>query len=56
MDAQGVAHRYAAVNGVRLHYVEAGTGPLVVLLHGIPEFWYTWRFQIPACSNASNKI
>ncbi len=52
MDAQGVAHRYAAVNGVRLHYVEAGTGPLVVLLHGFPEFWYSWRLQIPALASA----
>ncbi|MGH2911122.1 MAG: alpha/beta fold hydrolase, partial [Solirubrobacteraceae bacterium] len=34
--------------GVRLHYVEAGEGPLVVLLHGFPEFWYSWRHQIPA--------
>ncbi len=40
--------RYATVNGVRLHYVEAGEGPLVVLLHGFPEFWWTWRQQIPA--------
>ena len=42
-------HGFADVNGVRLHYVEAGaaTGrPLVVLLHGFPEFWYGWRHQI----------
>ncbi len=32
--------------GIRLHYVEAGEGPLVVLLHGFPEFWYSWRHQI----------
>jgi pimeloyl-ACP methyl ester carboxylesterase len=41
-------HREAVVNQVRLHYVEAGAGPLVVLLHGFPEFWYSWRHQIPA--------
>src|SRR3712207_2391582 len=41
-------HREATLNGVRLHYVEAGTGPLVLLLHGFPEFWYSWRHQIPA--------
>ncbi len=41
-------HRYARVDGVRLHYVEAGQGPLVVLLHGFPEFWYSWHHQIPA--------
>jgi epoxide hydrolase 4 len=38
--------------GVRLHYVEAGEGPLVVLLHGFPEFWYSWRRQIPALAQA----
>jgi epoxide hydrolase 4 len=44
-----VNHRYLAVNGVNLHLVEAGDpdGPLVVLLHGFPEFWYGWRHQIP---------
>ena len=45
-------HREAVVNGVRLHYVEAGDGPLVVLLHGFPEFWYSWRYQIPALAAA----
>ena len=40
-------HRNAVVNGVRLHYVECGSGPLVILLHGFPEFWYAWRYQIP---------
>ena len=43
-----VAHRYADLAGVRLHYVEAGEGPLVLLLHGFPQFWYEWRHQIPA--------
>jgi pimeloyl-ACP methyl ester carboxylesterase len=38
--------RYAEVNGVRLHYVEAGKGPLVVFLHGFPEFWYEWKNQL----------
>src|SRR5947209_15591419 len=46
------AHRRAVVNGVGLHYVEAGAGPLVVLLHGFPEFWYSWRRQIPALASA----
>lgn len=48
----GWEHRVAQVNGVRLHYVEAGSGPLVVLLHGFPEFWYSWRHQIPALAEA----
>jgi epoxide hydrolase 4 len=38
--------------GVRLHVVEQGEGPLVVLLHGFPEFWYSWRAQIPAVADA----
>jgi len=33
-------------NGIRMHYVTQGTGPLIVLLHGFPEFWYSWRHQI----------
>jgi hypothetical protein len=37
---------YAEIGEQRLHYVEAGEGPLVVLLHGFPEFWYGWRRQI----------
>src|ERR1700685_1378698 len=37
---------YAEVGDVRLHYVEAGEGPLVVLLPGFPEFWYAWREQL----------
>ena len=40
-------HKEAIVNGIRLHWVEAGSGPLVILLHGFPEFWYSWRHQIP---------
>ncbi len=34
-------------DGVKIHYVTAGTGPLVVLIHGFPDFWYTWRAQMP---------
>jgi pimeloyl-ACP methyl ester carboxylesterase len=49
-------HREAVVNGVRLHYVEQGTGPLVVLLHGFPEFWYSWRHQIPALAAAGFRV
>jgi pimeloyl-ACP methyl ester carboxylesterase len=45
-------HRTAVVNDVRLHYVEAGDGPLVLLLHGFPEFWYSWRHQLPALAAA----
>jgi epoxide hydrolase 4 len=39
-------HRYAEVNGVRLHYVTVGQGPLILFVHGFPEFWYAWRAQL----------
>lgn len=39
-------HHEGIANGVRLHWVEQGSGPLVLLLHGFPEFWYSWRRQI----------
>lgn len=51
-----VAHRYADLGDARLHYVEAGEGPLVVLLHGFPQFWYMWRFQIPALAEAGFRV
>ena len=40
-------HRDIITNGIRMHYVAQGEGPLIVLLHGFPEFWYSWRHQIP---------
>lgn len=40
-------HEYINSNGIRLHYVTQGTGPLMLMLHGFPEFWYSWRHQIP---------
>ena len=45
-------HGTAEVNGVKLHWAEQGSGPLVVLLHGFPEFWYSWRHQLPALAAA----
>lgn len=49
-------HGHAELGDVRLHYVEAGEGPLVVLLHGFPEFWFSWRFQIPALVAAGHRV
>jgi pimeloyl-ACP methyl ester carboxylesterase len=43
---------YAVIGDVRLHYVEAGDGPLIVLLHGFPEFRYGWRLQIEPLATA----
>ena len=51
-----LSHSDADVNGIRLHYVEAGEGPLVVLLHGFPEFWYSWRRQIPVLAEAGYRV
>lgn len=52
LDPKYGTHKYANVNGVRLHYVEAGdrSKPLMVFVHGFPEFWYSWRYQIPEFS------
>ncbi len=41
-------HCFVETNRIRLHCVTQGEGDLVVLLHGFPEFWYSWRYQIPA--------
>jgi pimeloyl-ACP methyl ester carboxylesterase len=38
---------YADSDGVKVHYVTAGKGPLVVMIHGFPDFWYSWRAQMP---------
>ncbi len=53
--AVGLAHAgelgkdgFADSDGVKIHYVTMGKGPLVVLIHGFPDYWYTWRKQMPA--------
>lgn len=46
MLPEGARDGYAVTNGIRLYYVEQGTGPLVLLCHGFPEIWYSWRFQL----------
>ena len=45
-------HRFVAANGGRFHVAEAGSGPLVLLLHGFPEFWWAWRHQLPVLAAA----
>lgn len=55
-DPRSFDHRFAAVNGIRLHYVEEGQGPLVLLLHGYPFLWYLWRHQIKALSLAGYRV
>ena len=46
-----VTHRFANV-GIRYHYAEAGEGPAVIMLHGFPELWYSWRHQLGAIAAA----
>ena len=41
-----VTHGYADSNGVKIHYARMGSGPLVVMIHGFPDYWYTWRSQM----------
>jgi pimeloyl-ACP methyl ester carboxylesterase len=45
-------HRFVETNGIRMHVAEAGAGPLVVMCHGFPESWYSWRHQIGALAEA----
>jgi epoxide hydrolase 4 len=47
MTTASVEHAYAPVNGIRMHYASAGSGPLMLFLHGFPEFWYAWRALLP---------
>ncbi|HAD60224.1 MAG TPA: alpha/beta hydrolase [Planctomycetaceae bacterium] len=46
-DAQELTHGFADSDGVKIHYVSAGKGPLLVMIHGFPDYWYSWRKQIP---------
>ncbi len=46
-----VEHGYADSNGVKIHYASLGQGPLVVMIHGFPDFWYSWRDQMEALSS-----
>src|SRR4051795_525277 len=45
-------HRVVSANGIRIHLVEQGEGPLVLLIHGFPESWYSWRHQLPVLAAA----
>jgi len=48
----GTRHAYVQANGIRIHVAEQGEGPLVLLLHGFPELWYSWRHQLSALADA----
>ena len=47
-----VGFRYLTTNGIRMHIAEQGSGPLIILCHGFPESWYSWRHQIPVLAEA----
>jgi pimeloyl-ACP methyl ester carboxylesterase len=57
-DAEGFSHRFITANGVKLHCAECGSedGKLVVLLHGFPEFWWTWRHQMRALAEHGYRV
>jgi pimeloyl-ACP methyl ester carboxylesterase len=56
LSAGELREGYADVGDVRLHYVETGEGPLVLLLHGFPEFWFGWRLQIKPLAAAGFRV
>lgn len=51
-SATTATHRFVETNGIRMHIAEQGSGPLVLLLHGFPECWYSWRHQLEALAEA----
>ena len=55
-DPGAFNHCFAEVNGIRMHYVDEGQGPLVILLHGFPYLWYAWRRQIVALAQAGFRV
>uniref|UniRef100_A0A671N3X6 Bifunctional epoxide hydrolase 2 n=1 Tax=Sinocyclocheilus anshuiensis TaxID=1608454 RepID=A0A671N3X6_9TELE len=56
-DPENVSHGYVNIKpGVRIHYVDMGDGPPVLLCHGFPESWFSWRYQIPALADAGFRV
>lgn len=51
-----IRHKIAEINGIRMHYAESGEGPTVILCHGFPECWYSWRAQIEALAEAGYRV
>jgi pimeloyl-ACP methyl ester carboxylesterase len=56
LDELSVEHHTVDVGGLRMHYVAKGQGPLVLLLHGFPELWWSWRYQIDAIADAGFRV
>ena len=55
-QAENIKHRLISVNGIRLHMVEAGKGPLIILLHGFPQNWWCWKQLIPVLATAGYRV
>src|ERR1700683_28025 len=55
-SGSGITHRSVEVGPLAMHIAEAGSGPLVLLLHGFPECWHSWRHQIPALAAAGYHV
>src|SRR5438105_10274706 len=53
---QETKHRVVDTNGIRMHVAQQGSGPLVVLCHGFPESWYSWRHQLRALADAGYRV
>src|SRR2546428_13536590 len=51
-----VEHAYADSNGVKIHYATMGKGPVVVMIHGFPDFWYTWRAQMAGLADSYQMV
>ena len=56
MDLPGLTHHTARINGIRMHWVEAGHGDPVVLCHGFPHTWISWHHQIAALARAGYRV
>jgi pimeloyl-ACP methyl ester carboxylesterase len=52
MGMNEIKHSSVEANRIRIHTAECGTGPLVILVHGFPESWYSWRYQLPVLADA----
>jgi pimeloyl-ACP methyl ester carboxylesterase len=55
-DVPGTRHRMLDVNGIRMHVAESGTGVPLILCHGFPHLWYSWRHQIPVLAEAGWRV
>jgi pimeloyl-ACP methyl ester carboxylesterase len=53
---KSIEHRFIQVNGIKMHIAEQGEGPLIVLAHGWPELWYSWRHVLPALASAGYHV